>query len=273
MQNNQNSNTHQVKQASKRSHTFRPSVQTTSEKVEVHPECVGLIIGRGGKNIKELIASHPGIKIQGPRRDDPRQIFRISGAKETVAAAVAEIRSVVDNWTQRNASRLQHEERRVQHKVKAQDEWAQRIQDSSGCVGTGWSTKGSAEADAWRVKQKHRLEGFQISHKRQPIANENRFEIPSDSEDEVEQSGPAIAEPTELTGAWSKGAPKEQIEPPVESKQLDVEEANAQFAKHLATRKPIASWADAADSDDDEEESNANEEEDKKMSSAKNEEQ
>jgi len=272
MQNNKNSNIHQAKQAmeqvrrareankageqkaqetTKRSHTFRPAVQTTSEKVEVHPGCVGLIIGRGGKNIKELIASHPGIKIQGPRRGDAKQIFRISGAKEGVAAAAAEIRSTMDNWLQRNSSRLQHEEQRAYRKAKAQDEWAQHIQDISGCTGAGWSTAGSAEADAWRKRQLGKQKDSQISYKRRPIAHKNRFEIPSDSEDEEEQRGPAIAKPRDLTGASAKGAPKEKEEAPKESKQMTAEEAEAEFAKLAAKMKPIESWADACSDDED----------------------
>ena len=88
--------------------------------------------------------------------------------------------------------------------------------------------------------------------KRRPIAHKNRFEIPSDSEDdEEEQRGPAIAKPRDLTGAWAKGAPKEKEEAPKESKQMTAEEAEAEFAKLAAKMKPIESWADACSDDED----------------------
>ena len=66
-----------------------------------------------------------------------------------------------------------------------------------------------------------------------------------------EQRGPAIAKPRDLTGAWAKGAPKEKVEAPKESKQMTAEEAEAEFAKLAAKMKPIESWADACSDDED----------------------
>ena len=74
----------------------------------------------------------------------------------------------------------------------AENEQQQRLsarEDLSGCTGEGWQTAGSAEADSWRKRQLAKQKESQMSYKRQPIVQRNRFDIPSDSDsDEEEQS-------------------------------------------------------------------------------------
>ena len=239
--------------------TFRPKSKTAAViSVEVPSGCVGIIIGKGGKNIKALAAAHPGTKIQGPRRDAVKQMFRVSGAdKAKVRAAAQQIRDTATNWQKRNAQQQQRQAQQQLRKSKMQEAWTQHIQDISGCTGGGWETAGSAAADAWRKRQLAKQESTKISYKR-PGVIKNRFELPSDSEDEEEQRGPAIVKARAPTGAWSKGAPKPVSPVKLERQTADMgEQPSPEQQKELwdeivANHKPITSWADACDSDDEE---------------------
>ena len=94
--------------------TIRPnSIHTAS--IEVNPGCVGIIIGRGGKNIQSLIAQHQGIKIKGPKRGDTRQVFSVSGAStQEVHAAIAKIRDTAAKWEARRGSQMNSDSLRRQ---------------------------------------------------------------------------------------------------------------------------------------------------------------
>lgn len=114
-----------------------------------------------------------------------------------------------------------------------QDAWSKQLQDTSGCSGEGWKTAGiKSNLDSWRERQLAKQEEEKISYKRQQVV-QNRFDLPSDSEDEEEDRRPRLAEPLKLaaSNSWSKGAP------------------SGHEVSQLPTRKPIASWADECDSD------------------------
>ena len=88
--------------------------------VVVPPRCVGKIIGRSGGNIKALIAAHPGVTVQGPRRGAPTQVFRVQGpSAEAVAAAAAQIRRDVAAWQEGNA-RWQRQQQQQQRSSQQQ---------------------------------------------------------------------------------------------------------------------------------------------------------
>ena len=239
---------------------FRPKSNTAAViSVEVPAGCVGIIIGKGGKNIKALAAAHPGTKIQGPRRDAVKQMFRISGAdKAKVRAAAQQIRDTATNWQKRSAQHQQRLSQRQERNTKMQESWTQHIQDISGCSGAGWETVGSAKADAWHKRQQAKRQSSKISYKR-PGVIKNRFEIPSDSEEEEEQRGPTVAQPRAPTGAWSKGAPKPVAPVKLERQTADMgEQPSAEQQKEVwdeivANHKPITSWADECSSDDEDE--------------------
>ena len=94
--------------------TIRPNSIHTST-IEVNPNCVGIIIGRGGKNIKSLIAQHQGIKIKGPKRGDPRQVFSVSGAStQEVHAVIANIRDTAAKWERGRISQMNSDSLRRQ---------------------------------------------------------------------------------------------------------------------------------------------------------------
>lgn len=94
--------------------TIRPNSIHTST-IEVNPNCVGIIIGRGGKNIQSLIAQHQGIKIKGPKRGDARQVFSVSGAStQEVHAAIANIRHTAAKWEQWRISQMNSDSLRRQ---------------------------------------------------------------------------------------------------------------------------------------------------------------
>ena len=108
--------------------------------------------------------------------------------------------------------------------------WSKQLQDASGCSGEGWSSVGTE--DEWRSRQLAQQRRSQISYKRQQVV-QNRFELPSDSEDEEEDRRPGLTFALKLaaSNSWSKGAP------------------SGHEVSQLPTRKPIASWADECDSD------------------------
>ena len=119
-----------------------------------------------------------------------------------------------------------------------QDAWSKQLQDASGCSGEGWKTAGiKSNLDSWRSRQLAKQEEEKISYKRSKLVVKNRFDLPSDSDDEEE--GPRTAKPVELAASnvWSKGAPKAVITP-------------VDAAKQRAS-PPILSWADECENDSD----------------------
>ena len=260
MQNGKNSNINQSKQAmeqvrryreseagksdaekQRRSHTYRTSGgnPACTAKVQVHKDCTGLVIGRGGATVKKIAADF-GVKVQGPKRGAKEQIFRISGPDQSsVNAAAGVIMEIHDKWSQKFAKRQAFEAERTRREKQRQSDWSRHIQDISGCEGEGWGTAGNATS--WKRKKQ------QSSEKKaspKPVRR-NRFEIP-DSDDEEEDSRPAVSEPKALTGAWAKGAPKEE-----ETRQMTFEESKAELAKLASTMKPVENWADACSDDED----------------------
>ena len=247
--------------------TFRPKSGAAARIVEVPAGAVGLLIGKGGKNIKALSAAHPEIKIQGPKRGAPKQTFRLTGTNEQqLNSAEQSIRDTVAMWESKAAYHENVAQQRRERERRRQEEWSTHIQKLSGCEGEGWTTAGSAAQDAWRKKQlaKQAKQETTISYKRRPIAV-NRFEIPSDSSDDEddEVARPSVAVPRKLdtSSAWSKGAPKELATPPAKLTRQTAdmghpetqteEKHKAEWDEVVANHKPIKSWADECDDEED----------------------
>jgi len=241
--------------AATKSHTYRPTKTQHSASVEVHADCVGMIIGKGGKNIKSIVAAHPGIKIQGPRRGNSRQIFRVSGPEGAIVhAAVEVIRDIMAKWEKGNSYRQQHDQDISRRKQMAQKEWENHIQDISGCKGDGWSTTGSAASNKWQEAQLAKQKST-VSYTRRPVNSGNRYDIPSSSEDEEEENEdvPIIVTPKKLPGtnAWSKGAPKLVTKSAPETKEQKSDKTWEDIKANALSKKGT-SWADMCDSDDEE---------------------
>ena len=242
--------------------TFRPKSAATARIVEVPAGAVGLLIGKGGKNIKALSAAHPEIKIQGPKRGAAKQTFRLTGTNEQqLNSAEQSIRDTVATWESKAAHYGNVVQQRRERERRRQEEWSTHIQKLSGCEGEGWSTAGSAARDAWRKKQlaKQAKQESTISYKRRPIATKNRFEMPDSSDDEEDEvARPSVAAPRKLdaNSAWSKGAPKELATPPAKLTRQTADmghpepDASKAMEKLVAEHKPIKSWADECSSDE-----------------------
>ena len=128
--------------------------------------------------------------------------------------------------------------RRARERVQAQA-WSKQFQEECKCDGEGWKTAGiKSNLDSWRSRQLAKQEEEKISYKRSKLVVKNRFDLPSDSDDEAEE-GPRTAKPVELAASnvWSKGAPKAVITP-------------VDAAKQPAS-PPILSWADECENDSD----------------------
>ena len=244
--------------------TIRPTLTHTAS-IEVNPGCVGVIIGRGGKNIQALVAEHRGIKVQGPRRGDIRQIFKISGpSTEVVHAAIAKIRDVASKWEKHSRRQVNRDTLRRQAGERALAERKAKI--ASGQF-VSVNTRRSA-TNSQRVKSP----GPALKSRK------NRFDmLDSDNSDDEQESPVQVmrkvaARP--LQGAWGTGAPKVTQTPPSSPKDdaLLARKRIAQKAKktHKVSSKLqllvsdvqstppvpkyIGSWADAADDDSDDEE-------------------
>ena len=246
--------------------TFRPKSAATARIVEVPPGAVGLLIGKGGKNIKALSAAHPEIKIQGPKRGAAKQTFRLTGTNEQqLNSAEQSIRDTVATWESKAAYYGNVVQQRQDRERARQEAWSAHIQKLSGCEGEGWNTAGSASRDAWRKRQlaKQAKNESTISYKRRPIATKNRFEMPESSDDEEDEvPRPSVAAPRKLdaSSAWSKGAPKELATPPAKLTRQTAdmghpetqteEKRKAEWDEVVANHKPITSWADECSSDE-----------------------
>lgn len=238
-----------------KSHTYRPIKSQHSASVEVHADCVGMIIGKGGKNIKSIVADHPGIKIQGPRRGNARQIFTVSGPEGNIVhAAVGVIRDIMAKWEKSNSYRLQHDQEISSRQQREQKEWENHIQDISGCKGEGWSTTGSAASNKWQEAQRAKQKST-VSYTRRPVNSGNRYEMPSSSDDEEEENDvPIIVTPKKLSGtsAWSKGAPKLATKSAPETKEQKSTKTWEDIQAEVLSNEG-RSWADMCDEDDEKE--------------------
>jgi len=76
------------------------------EQMEIDPEHVGMIIGRGGENIHGLSAK-TGCKItvDKTQRDDNRRFVELKGSPEQIAAAKSAIKDLLREQLDRNANR------------------------------------------------------------------------------------------------------------------------------------------------------------------------
>ena len=239
--------------------TVRPTLTHTAS-IEVKPGCVGIIIGRGGKNLQALVAEHRGIKVQGPRRGDIRQIFKISGpSTEVVHAAIAKIRDVASKW-EKNSRRQVNRDTLHRQAVK------QALAERKAKIASGQFVSVNTHrysTNSQRVKSP----GPALKSRK------NRFDM-LDSDDEQESPVQVMRKVTArpLQGAWGAGAPNATQTPPSSPKDdaLLARKRIAQKAKKTRkgssklqllvpdvpsappVRKSISSWADAADESDSE---------------------
>lgn len=168
--------------------------------VRVRAACTGTIIGKGGSKIKMIISRY-GVKVNGPKRGQT-QVFRITGTDQVaVNAAVAAIEEIRDSWVMRDAKHQAYQLQKEKEEKKTQADWARHIQEKSGCEGDDWNTIGSASA--WKNKNRYRSDETTDKPR---VAKKNRFELPSDS-DEEDAEGPTVWAPEAPKGAWGTETP------------------------------------------------------------------
>ena len=186
----------------RRSHVYRVGsiAPTQTGEIEVPAGCVGLVIGKGGKNIKSIMSVFPGVRVQGPKRGDEKHIFRATGpTQKLVQDALDAISMMVDEWKVKASKRATYAADKQSRVNQRRADWSQHIQDSSGCEGKEWETKGAA---AWRHKQQRKTE---VKKAPEAPVKRNRFYM-GESDEEEDLDGPTIWAPVEPEGDWAKGA-------------------------------------------------------------------